>query len=252
MTTGARDILEISKGVIDGTVPGDLDRIHNISPLIHELQPGLALVEAWAHVVALETDDGLVLFDTGAAFLADAIRSELRSWSDAPVHTIRVITGERLRRRFRPLGSPENRRLELSLVDDAVIAAHQIRSTEPVYDEPEFAVHNVWRQFGGWWDGNPAHLRPAPEAALASEIARLAGGADRLAQRAAQVADSGNLRLAAHLAEDAAPAAPEDSAVHDVRSEVFARLRDEARSQMARGIYAWAAGESVSQGASDD
>jgi glyoxylase-like metal-dependent hydrolase (beta-lactamase superfamily II) len=51
----------------------------------------------------------------------------------------------------------------------------------PIYDEPEFVVRNLWRLYGGWYDGNPANLKPAPEAALAAEIATLAGGADRLA-----------------------------------------------------------------------
>ena len=35
----------------------------------------------------------------------------------------------------------------------------------PIYDDPEFIVHNVWRLYGGWWDGDPAHLsrrRPTP------------------------------------------------------------------------------------------
>ena len=32
---------------------------------------------------------------------------------------------------------------------------------QPVYDEPEFIVRTVWRQYGGWWDGNPATLKPA-------------------------------------------------------------------------------------------
>ncbi len=31
---------------------------------------------------------------------------------------------------------------------------------KPVYDEPEFIVRNVWRLYGGWWDGNPASLSP--------------------------------------------------------------------------------------------
>ena len=42
----------------------------------------------------------------------------------------------------------------------------------PVYDEPEFVVRNVWRLYGGWWDGNPASLKPAPEAALAGRAGR--------------------------------------------------------------------------------
>jgi glyoxylase-like metal-dependent hydrolase (beta-lactamase superfamily II) len=29
----------------------------------------------------------------------------------------------------------------------------------PVYDEPEFIVRNVWRLYGGWYDGNPAQAR---------------------------------------------------------------------------------------------
>ncbi len=47
---------------------------------------------------------------------------------------------------------------------------------QPVYDEPEFIVRTVWRQYGGWWDGNPATLKPASERALAAELAALAGG----------------------------------------------------------------------------
>ncbi len=31
---------------------------------------------------------------------------------------------------------------------------------QPVYDEPEFVVRNIWRLYGGWWDGDPAHLKP--------------------------------------------------------------------------------------------
>ena len=37
----------------------------------------------------------------------------------------------------------------------------------PVYDEPDFVVRNIWRLYGGWYDGNPANLKPAPEAAVA-------------------------------------------------------------------------------------
>ncbi len=55
---------------------------------------------------------------------------------------------------------------------------------QPVYDEPEFIVRTIWRLYGGWWDGNPATLKPASERALAAEIAALAGGANRACQPA--------------------------------------------------------------------
>ncbi len=54
---------------------------------------------------------------------------------------------------------------------------------QPVYDEPEFIIRTVWRRYGGWWDGNPATLKPARERTLATEIARLAGGPAALAAR---------------------------------------------------------------------
>jgi alkyl sulfatase BDS1-like metallo-beta-lactamase superfamily hydrolase len=34
--------------------------------------------------------------------------------------------------------------------------------------------------YAGWFDGNPAHLKPAPSAELAGEIAALAGGVNRI------------------------------------------------------------------------
>jgi alkyl sulfatase BDS1-like metallo-beta-lactamase superfamily hydrolase len=114
----------------------------------------------------------------------------------------------------------------------------------PVYDEPEFVVRNVWRLFGGWYDGNPAHLKPAPEATLAAELAALAGGAARLAARAVAVADAGDLRLAGHLAELAALAAPADAAVRSAHADVFERRVQAEASTMAKGIFNWAATQS--------
>ena len=118
----------------------------------------------------------------------------------------------------------------------------------PVYDDPEFIVHNIWRLYGGWYDGNPSTLKPAREAALAAELAALAGGADKLAARARELAASDDgLRLAGHLAELASLAAPDDPAVHAVRADVFERRVAVETSTMAKGVFAWAASESRSR-----
>jgi alkyl sulfatase BDS1-like metallo-beta-lactamase superfamily hydrolase len=142
-------------------------------------------------------------------------------------------------------------------LDDIV---HTVRAPEhllarpylrPIYDEPEFVVRNIWRQYGGWYDGDPSHLKPAAPAALAAELAALAGGAGRLADRAREVAATGDLRLAGHLAELAAQAAPDDKGVHAARAEVFgARAREEA-STMSKGIYSWAEHESREKSVSE-
>jgi alkyl sulfatase BDS1-like metallo-beta-lactamase superfamily hydrolase len=127
----------------------------------------------------------------------------------------------------------------------------------PVYDEPEFIVHTVWRQYGGWWDGNPATLKPAPERALATELAALVGGPAVLADRALQLLADATaapesesesaeraLRLAGHLAEQAWLAAPGDEGVQRARQQVFAARAARATSTMARGVFTWAANES--------
>jgi alkyl sulfatase BDS1-like metallo-beta-lactamase superfamily hydrolase len=112
---------------------------------------------------------------------------------------------------------------------------------QPVYDEPEFVVRNIWRLYGGWWDGNPAHLKPAPEAALAAELAGLAGGAEALAARGRELADAGELRLACHLVELAHQADPASAMVNDARREVYTARRGAELSQMAKGIFRSAA-----------
>ncbi len=111
---------------------------------------------------------------------------------------------------------------------------------KPVYDEPEFVVRNVWRLYGGWWDGDPAHLKPAPAASLATEIASLAGGPARLADRALELMAT-DLRLAGHLAELASQAAPDDDAVAGIRRQVFSARAAAEASTMAKGVFGWAA-----------
>jgi alkyl sulfatase BDS1-like metallo-beta-lactamase superfamily hydrolase len=115
---------------------------------------------------------------------------------------------------------------------------------QPFYDEPEFVVRNVWRQFGGWWDGAPSRLKPARDADLAAELAALVGGADTLARRAEEVAKSGDLRLACHLIDFAGWAAPDDPDVHSIRAGIYELRRKSEMSLMSKGIFRGAARES--------
>ncbi|GHH91687.1 alkyl sulfatase dimerization domain-containing protein [Streptomyces capillispiralis] len=126
-------------------------------------------------------------------------------------------------------------------VPDDLAALHYL---QPLYDEPEFVVHTVWRQFAGWYDGNPAHLKPATDEQLAAELAALSGGAQVLADRALELARAGSHRLACHLAQLAGDAAPADTTVHTARAEVYALRAAQERSIMSTGIFTWAEAES--------
>jgi alkyl sulfatase BDS1-like metallo-beta-lactamase superfamily hydrolase len=121
----------------------------------------------------------------------------------------------------------------------AALAARPYLS--PVYDEPEFIVRNLYRLYGGWWDGNPAHLKPAPGGELARELASLAGGAHALAARAEATEDP---RVACELVELAHLAAPDDGAIRGIRAAIYAKRAASERSLMARGVFNAVAAES--------
>jgi alkyl sulfatase BDS1-like metallo-beta-lactamase superfamily hydrolase len=108
----------------------------------------------------------------------------------------------------------------------------------PKYDDPEFLVRGVYHFYAGWFDGNPAHLKPARDADLASELARVAGGADRLAERAAVLSEGGQTRLALHLAEFAAAAAPDEARIQAIRAAVLGRCIDSETSLMGKAFLA--------------
>lgn len=115
---------------------------------------------------------------------------------------------------------------------------------QPIYDEPEFVVRGIWRLYGGWYDGNPAHLKPPADAALAGEVAALAGGADVLVERALALSAAGEHRLATSLIEMASMAAPDRPDVTAARGRVFGARKQIETSTMAKGVYAWAEHES--------
>jgi alkyl sulfatase BDS1-like metallo-beta-lactamase superfamily hydrolase len=185
-----------------------------------------------------------------------------------PGHGLPVIGADRVRQALTDTAELLESLVEQTLavmnsggrLDEAIHSVHPPAELEerpylrPVYDEPEFIVHTVWRQYGGWWDGNPATLKPAGERALAAELASLAGGAGVLADRALELlamagsADSAGsadtfLRLAGHLVENAWLADPQDVAIQRARHDVFTARAARSSSTMARGVFTWAANE---------
>jgi alkyl sulfatase BDS1-like metallo-beta-lactamase superfamily hydrolase len=120
----------------------------------------------------------------------------------------------------------------------------------PVYDHPQFLVRTVWRRYGGWYDGEPDNLLPAPRHQQAEEWVALAGGVDAVMARARALAESGDHRMACHLVEFAVLAEPASSAVHELRQEIYGARSGQQTSSMARNILGHAA-HSSSQGKRD-
>ena len=175
-----------------------------------------------------------------------------------PGHGPPIVGAERVRRALdesaRLLETITEQTLELmnagARLDDVI---HGVRFPDelmrrpylrPSYDDPRFIVRNLWRLYGGWYDGNPAHLNPAPEAELARAVLELAGGGSALTEMAERAASEGRLALASQFAEWAVQAAPEDAEAHGARAAIYRERVREETSLMAQGIYGAAARDS--------
>jgi alkyl sulfatase BDS1-like metallo-beta-lactamase superfamily hydrolase len=107
----------------------------------------------------------------------------------------------------------------------------------PSYDDPLFIVRNLWRLYGGWYDGNPAHLIPSHERDLARALAQLCGGVRALSEQAEVLCSDGRLAVACELAEFAWQADPDDARVAEVRGAVYRERAKHETSLMAKGIF---------------
>ena len=116
-------------------------------------------------------------------------------------------------------------------------ALSRLSFLQATYDHPKFIVRNLLRLWGGWWNGRAADLLPATDAAQAEEVARLAGGVAPIVARGRTLLESGATALAAHLAEWATRAAPNDRPAQMLKRDVYARRLEEEPSLMAQGIF---------------
>lgn len=111
----------------------------------------------------------------------------------------------------------------------------------PVYDHPQFLIRNVWRRYGGWYDGEPDQLLPAPRSDQARAWLDLAGGMVPVLARAEELASAGDMRMACHLVEYAVLAEPGSAEAHRLRAEVYSARAAQQDSSMARNVLEHAA-----------
>jgi alkyl sulfatase BDS1-like metallo-beta-lactamase superfamily hydrolase len=116
-----------------------------------------------------------------------------------------------------------------------------------LYDEPDYIVRNIYRVEGGWYDGMPAHLKPAMAAAQGREVTELAGGVSRMVARAMSHLNGGDPALASRLIDWAYAAAPDDPAVNHARMQIYGARAEQSQALITRGIFRAAADKSASK-----
>jgi alkyl sulfatase BDS1-like metallo-beta-lactamase superfamily hydrolase len=200
----------------------------------------------WAAAMREMADRGAELF-LPAHGLPIVGKERIRSVLTIVAETLETLVGETLA--MMNEGARLNDIIHNVKVDPALL---ELPYLKPLYDEPEFVIRNIWRMYGGWYDGNPSQLKPAKDGDLARELAALSGGVEILAERARKLADSRELRLACHLVELASLAEPENKAVHAIRAEIYQLRRQGETSLMAKGIFGYASAESLDAAGQED
>src|SRR6476619_6578692 len=78
---------ELSDQLLTGAV--GIDQAQPMAPrfIAEQVAANSYFVSSFANVTAFETDDGLVLVDTGSFLLAEPTRAKLRDVAKQPVHT---------------------------------------------------------------------------------------------------------------------------------------------------------------------
>jgi glyoxylase-like metal-dependent hydrolase (beta-lactamase superfamily II) len=113
---------------------------------------------------------------------------------------------------------------------------------QPIYGHPKFIVQGVWRQYGGWYDGNPADFWAARTTDQAAEIVKLAGAAALIA-RARDLQTIGDLPLACHLVDWVCKVEPDNADARRLQHDLFEARSVAEVNMMSRNTFKGAAAE---------
>lgn len=78
------DLLATSARYIDNDIYEGAGLVNRPTTELSEIAPGIALIEAFSHVVAFKSGDGLVLFDTSLEAFGQGVLKSLRGWTRSP------------------------------------------------------------------------------------------------------------------------------------------------------------------------
>ncbi|MFA7601607.1 MAG: alkyl sulfatase dimerization domain-containing protein, partial [Novosphingobium sp.] len=98
------------------------------------------------------------------------------------------------------------------------------------HGKASWAVKSIWREYSGWfhYEDGTTELYGVPRSSIDADIAELAGGADRLAERARARLDAGQPLEALHLVAIALGAEPRNRAALLVKKDASALLLEQS------------------------
>ena len=95
----------------------------------------------------------------------------------------------------------------------------------------------VYQRYLGWYDANPAHLNPLPEAEAAKKYVAYMGGAEAVTARARDDFKAGNYRWVAEVMNQVVFADPANPAARALQADALEQLGYQAESGVWRNVY---------------
>lgn len=108
------------------------------------------------------------------------------------------------------------------------------------HGKASWAVKSIWREYSGWlhYEDGTTELYGVPRSSVYGDLAELAGGADKLAERAKAKLDAGQPLEALHLTDVALGAEPANRAALAVKKDASALLLEQSgQSNLSESMW---------------
>jgi alkyl sulfatase BDS1-like metallo-beta-lactamase superfamily hydrolase len=136
-----------------------------------------------------------------------------------------------------------NQGLSLARIRDEVKLPDDLASLpylQPGYGTVPWSVNGIYKEYTGWYDFNPADLKPGSKSALSRALLEASGGAAVILKRAA---GESNAQLALELTDVVLAAEPANREAHALRGAALEKLGQAAMNTVERNVYLVAAQE---------
>jgi alkyl sulfatase BDS1-like metallo-beta-lactamase superfamily hydrolase len=98
------------------------------------------------------------------------------------------------------------------------------------YGNLPWTVRGIYEGYMGWFDGDPATMYSTPPSAAYPELVAMAGGAEAVAKRAADLIAEGDVHEGLHMADMALEAHPENLTALQARVDGFSVLQEQTEN----------------------
>jgi glyoxylase-like metal-dependent hydrolase (beta-lactamase superfamily II)/ubiquinone/menaquinone biosynthesis C-methylase UbiE len=112
---------------------------------------------------------------------------------------------------------------------------------QQTYGTVRWAVRGIYRQYTGWFDGDPADLHRAAPKAMGEALLRACGGPGAILKESEHALEHGASQLALQLTDIVLNAIPQNRRARSVHKQALDRLAEQSQNRVEKNIYLTAA-----------